>query len=376
MRVHLLSVPTSPVAPEVYPLDGFCHRTWMFASLLKRLGHEVILYGVEGSDAPCDAFVLCLSEQERTDFLGQTAYQDLAHEPWSPMFLTYNTRAAQEIRKSKRAGDLIATIGGAAQQFVAEHHPELRFLEYSIGYRGVCAPYRVYESHAWRHVVHGYTGVDGPRAFDTVIYPWWDPASFPVQDVEDYVVYCGRLQTGKGIGTACRAAEEAGVKLVIAGHGNASLITYGEYVGPLSNADRNRLLAKARAVLMPTQYLEPFGNVAAEAQLCGTPVIGPTAGAFTETIDHGLSGYRCATTGEYVQAIHLAGDLDRGAIRARAARLFGTDTAARAYAAYFRRLDLARGAGTDSLEQTLELPYGTRPESVYAGTDCLAEVAA
>ncbi len=367
MRVHLLSVPTCPVAPEMYPLDGFCFRTWAFAGLLKQLGHEVILYGVEGSHAPCDTFVSCVSETEWKGFLGTTPYQDVRHEPGSSLFLTHNTRAAQMIRGLKRPDDLIATIGGAAQVFVSEHHPELRFLEFSIGYRGVCAPYRIYESHAWRHVVHGYTGVDGPRAFDAVIYPWWDPDMFPIAETpEDYVAYCGRIQVGKGITTACRAAEQAGVKLVVVGHGDLALVTYGEHVGAVPNAERNRILSKARAVLMPTQYLEPFGNVAAEAQLCGTPVLGPTAGAFSETISHGVSGYHCATTGEYVQAIGLASSLDRAMIRARAERLFSTAMAARAYAAYFRRLDLARGAGIDSLDATLEC-YG--PEQLYPRTD-------
>lgn len=359
MRVHLLAVPNCPTDPEQYPLDGFCFRTWAFSKLLKELGHEVVFYGVEGSRAFCDLFVAALSDAEWRGFLKETPYQDVSFDPATQLFLTFNTRAAGHLRGIKRPGDVIATIGGQSQLFVSEHHPELRFLEYSIGYKGVCAPFRVYESHAWRHIVHGFTGVEGWRAFDTVIPPWWDVDTFPVSLMPgDYVAFCGRIRSGKGITMACRAAEEHGIKLVAIGHGEQPLVTYGEYVGAVSNAERNRLIAGAAAVLMPTQYLEPFGNVAAEAQLCGTPVLGPPAGAFVETIAHGLSGYHCATTGEYVQAIDLARQLDRRLIRERAVRLYGTDAAKRAYTTYFRRMDLARSTGTDSLDHTLEL-YGS-----------------
>lgn len=357
MRVHLLSVPNT-VLTEDFALDGFCHRTRMFAALLKRLGHEVVLYGVEGGEStPCDQFVAVISRAERERLVGTTPYQHVPFEPGSQLFLTFNTRAAQHLRTIKQPHDVIATIAGQAQAFVAEHHPELRFLEFSIGYRGVCAPYRVYESQAWRHVVHGFTGVDGGRDFDAVIPPWFD--AMPVARPEAYVLYCGRLVESKGIKTACDAAQHAGVRLVLIGHGKEELVTYGEFLGAVSTAERNDLLSRARAVLMPTQYLEPFGNVSAEAQLCGTPVISTDHGAFTESVEQGVSGYRCNTLGEFIEAIDLVGDLDRTAIRARATRLYGTDAAMVSYTAYFRRLELIRHDGWRDVSPGLarERPY-------------------
>jgi hypothetical protein len=102
--------------------------------------------------------------------------------------------------------------------------------------------------------------------------------------------------------------------------------------------ERNRLLSKATAVLMPTLYLEPFGNVSAEAQLCGTPVISCDYGAFRESVEPGVSGYRCTSLGEYRQAIGLASSLDRVTVRRRAQRLYSTESAMVSYAQYFRRL--------------------------------------
>jgi glycosyltransferase involved in cell wall biosynthesis len=308
---------------------------------------------VEQTDAPCDEFVKCLSEEERQGFVGVTPYQSVPFEPGTGLFLTFNVRAAGELRTRKQPGDVIATIAGTAQHLISDTHPELRFWEYSIGYRGICAPYRVYQSHVWRHVVHGYTGVDSGRPFDGVVYPWWPVETRPVcYEPDPYVVYCGRFATVKGVPRVCAAAKAAGIKLFLMGFGDTSLITYGENLGETSAEDRDRVLARAQAVLMPTTYLEPFGNIAAEAQLGGTPVIGPDFGAFVETVEQGKTGYRGTTLGDDVDAIRRCKDLDRRYIHQRALTLYSEDAAARSYAAYLTRLELALGEQTQSLIST------------------------
>lgn len=351
MRVHLLTVPnTRPTS--AYPLDGFCTRTHLFATLLTRMQIPVFLYGVgPHTETPCDEYIPCLSEAEQESYVGSTPYQDVKFDGTSMLFVTFNTRAAQAIRNRKQPGDLICTIAGSSQYVVSEWHPELIFLEYSVGYRGVCAPFRIYQSHAWRHTVYGFTGVDGDRPFDDVIPPWFLANTVPVcYEPEEYVAYCGRLVPWKGLQMVCASARAAGVKLVVMGHGDPKLITYGEYAGAVSMEERDRILSKARAVLMPTIYVEPFGNVSAEAQLCGTPVIASNWGAFTESVEPGVSGALCNTLGEFTAAIDAARHLDRRAIRARAVRLYSEATAARAYMQYFNRLQHARGAGVWSTQ--------------------------
>lgn len=353
MRIHLLASPNTQTT-AAYPLDGFCTRTMLFAALVKRLGHEVILYGVERNEAPCDTFVSCLSAADQTKYLDGVPYQNATFSATSPLFLAFNATAAMEIRHRKQAGDVIATITGQAQQQVSEYNPDLTFLEYSIGYKGVCAPVRVYQSHVWRHTMQACAGIDGGREFDAVIPPWFPADDFPyTSDPEPYVLYCGRLVINKGLKVACAAAEHAGVKLLVIGHGDPALVTYGEYLGAVSYEERNRLLSRARAVLMPTQYLEPFGNVSAEAQLCGTPVISTDYGAFVESVEQGVTGYRCHSLGEFVQAIDLASDLDRRAIRTRARRLYSTEAAETAYRPFFQRLSAFGTDGWWSLAPTL-----------------------
>jgi glycosyltransferase involved in cell wall biosynthesis len=354
MRVHLLAIPACQTT-RAYNLDGFNMMTIRFAEVLKRLGVYTILYGSEETEAPCVDFVTCITKKEIADMLGAGPYQRLNYDGANPIFTTFNARVGTHLRGIKEPGDIIATICGTANHHVSQMHPELPCVEYSIGYRGVFAPFRVYQSQAWRHVVLGFTGSDGGREFDGVIPPCFEVEQFPFEATpSDYLLYCGRLDVGKGIRTAEKAAKAAGAKLLIVGHGgDEKAITYGDYMGTVSNEERNRLLAGARAVLMPTQYVEPFGNVCAEAQLCGTPVISTDYGAFIETVEHGRTGFRCNYLGGFVEAIERVGDLDRAYIRQRAESLWSLEAAVVSYRAYFRRLALVNGEGWNSLQPTV-----------------------
>jgi glycosyltransferase involved in cell wall biosynthesis len=89
---------------------------------------------------------------------------------------------------------------------------------------------------------------------------------------------------------------------------------------------------------VPTTYIEPFGNVAVEAQGCGTPVISTDWGAMTETVEHGKTGFRCRMLSEFVEAATKVDQLDYAYIRERAQRLYSLETIAERYDRYFRRL--------------------------------------
>jgi glycosyltransferase involved in cell wall biosynthesis len=107
-------------------------------------------------------------------------------------------------------------------------------------------------------------------------------------------------------------------------------------------------MSRAHAVLVPTLYLEPFGGVAVEAQMCGTPVITTDFGAFPETVEQGVTGFRCHYLGEFLDAVARCGDLDRGRIRDRAIQRYSLTVVAQQYQAYFERLALLWGAGWHS----------------------------
>lgn len=336
-RVHLLSTPNVQVTRGCY-LDVFSGFTRRFAEVLHELGIDVFLYGSEEADVPCTELVCCISKTDQQKFLGEEPYHKAWYDASNPMFVHFNVRAAAGIQARKEPGDVIATIAGTAQAFVWQQHQELPFLEYSIGYRGICAPYRIFQSHAWRHVAHGYTGCEYGRAGDDVIYHWFHEDEFPERTPEPYVLYVGRLVSVKGLRTVCQAAEQAKMKLFLIGDGDPSLVTYGEYLGHMPPEERNRWMAGAQAVLCPTEYIEPSACVCTEAQLCGTPVISSPWGGFTEYIEDGQSGFRCKSLEEFVAAIARCADLDRGYVRARARTLYGWQAGLDAYRNYFARV--------------------------------------
>lgn len=350
MRFHLLALPNVQTT-RAHSLDGFCTATIKMARLLKELGHTVFLYASEENDAPCDELITVITKEEQETLIGDREYQYAAMDGNYPPWALANPRMAREIGKRKQPRDFVLTIGGTSQQSVAEAHPDLMTVEYSIGYVSSFAKYRVYESHIWRHCTHGYQDDQQGRFFDAVIPYFFDEDEFPFRaDKESFALYLGRLTERKGVGIACRAAKLAGIPLKVIGHGDKNLVTDGaEYLGALSDAERNDWLSRASVLVSPTLYLEPFGSMAVESQLCGTPVVSTDFGAFVETIEHGKTGYRCNYLGEFVKGIKDAPSLDPVYIRARAVGKYSIHKIKNDYQRYFERLMLLWDNGWDSL---------------------------
>ena len=313
------------------------------------LGHEVFLYGAEGSDTSvCAEFIQIISDRERRALLelaphDNCEYQHVTMEELRPLWQLSNACAAAEVALRKQPRDFLLGIGGASQKLVFDFNPSLMPVEYSIGYGGNFCPNRVFESHAWMHYCWGKQSIHDGRFFDTVIPLFFDPEDFIFEDeADDYFLFVGRFIERKGVAIACQAATAAGVKLKLVGHGgDRQLITGGhEILGAVDWKTRNELMSKARAVILPTTYIEPFNAAAVEAMMCGTPVISTDWGGFTETVEHGRTGYRCSYLGEFVRAIHMVGILDRQYIRERAVAKYSMWNLRHDYQRYFDRLSL------------------------------------
>jgi len=354
--MHLLALPNVQTT-KAYALDGFCKATIRFARLLKSLGHHVILYASEQNEAPCDELVTVITKEEQETFLegtkgDPTPYQYAYIEEWSPIWQLANGRMIKEIGKRKQPRDFICIIGGASQKPVALAHPDLMTVEYSIGYNGSFGSYRVFESYAWMHTIYGAQQIADGRFYDTVIPCFYDPEEFPFKaEKEPFALYVGRLVLRKGLVIACRAAEAAGVPLKVIGHGDTSYVTNGaEYLGALDEDDKNRWMARASVVLAPTIYVEPFNQAAVEAQFCGTPVVSTNFGGFTETVEQGVTGYRCNYLGEFVRGIKAAQKLDPHTVRRRAVERYSVDVLKHDYQRYFERLSTLWDKGWDTLD--------------------------
>jgi len=180
----------------------------------------------------------------------------------------------------------------------------------------------------------------------------------PVVDPDAPLVFLSRLEAIKGAHTAIRIARDAGRRLVIAGnrvdsaegraywsreiepHLGPDQVTY---VGEVDEAQKNELLGRAAALLVPIEWDEPFGIVFAEALACGTPVISCPRGALPEIVRDGEHGFLVRSVAEGVAAVNRLPGIDRSACRRVAEQRFSRRVACDGYLAVYRQL--ARHAG-------------------------------
>lgn len=350
MRFHLLGLPHTQIAAD-FSSCAFSAKGRNFAKVLRLLGHEAILYAGDRTDAPVDELVPCFTEAERVACLAGAHYTAASWNFEAPHWRAFNERAAAAIRQRAGARDIVCAFGGRAHQAVAAALPDLMTIEPGIGYGGTFARYRVWESYAWMHACYGAAtkgdacAADG-AFFDAVIPGFLDPADFPLRETpDDYFLFIGRLTERKGFRIAVETCRAIGARLVVAGPGEPP--DGVDYVGVVGPEERGRLMAGATAVFAPTTYLEPFGMVAIEAQACGTPAITTDWGAFVETVQQGVTGYRCRTLAEFVDAARACreGGLDRRHIRRQAVARYSLEAVAPLYQAYFDRLTTLWAAG-------------------------------
>ena len=87
--------------------------------------------------------------------------------------------------------------------------------------------------------------------------------------------------------------------MIIAGTGDLKDIGYNTIpshvscVGYCGVEQRRILMRDARAILGPSLYVEPFGNMVVEGYFSGTPAITSDWGGFVDTVIPGITGYRC-----------------------------------------------------------------------------------
>lgn len=354
MRFHVVSLPHTHTLNE-FSSCAYTIKVINFCRMMKMRGHVVYLYSGDENDAPCDEHVSCITEAERIEhFCGQDTgpYKITANfDNRTPGWKIFNGRAIDAIKERSYPDDFLCLIGGNCQQPIAEALPNNMAVEFGIGYAGVFSSYRVFESYAWMHMHYGARFHEDIHAthgqwWDAVIPGYLDPDTFPFEtEKDDYYMFIGRLVEGKGFQIAVDVCQDLGKRLVVCGQGEPPRNC--DYRGVVGPKERGRLMSKAKAVFVPTIYVEPFGNVNIEAQACGTPVITTDWGAFTETVVDGVTGFRCHTFGEFKRAAQRAGELDPYQIRRRVVNTYSLDAIAKKYEEYFSRLASVKKYGWD-----------------------------
>lgn len=345
MRFHVVSLPHTNTT-QAFSACAFTEKVRKFCIMMKMMHHEVFLYAGETNEAPCDEHVMCVTEIERMGVLKGAHYTAASFDYSLPHWRRFNQRAAEAIKARAQPGDFVCIIGGLANKQLADALPGMMIVEFGIGYGGTFAPYRIWESYAWMHLCYGAAQAEhNPNAvdgiwMDAVIPGYFETENFTFSETkDDYFLYVGRLTDRKGYRLASQVAEKAKVRLILAGTGDEPPAgTYGEFIGHVGPAQRNALMSRARALFVPTLYIEPFGNVAVEAQACGTPVICTDWGAMTETVLHGTTGFRCRTYEQFRDAMSAVRDLDPFAIKMHAVSNYSLPVVALKYDTHFKSL--------------------------------------
>lgn len=343
LTFHVVSLPHTQTT-AAYTHCAYTQKVRKFCNMMTDLGHDVYLYASEDNEARVKELVTIITKDKQRELFGDSDYEkDFFNITWDehdPGWVHTNANAIRAIAERIKPRDFICLIGGSCQKVIADVFPANMSIEYGIGYSGTFSKYRVFESYAHMHYVHGLQNDDNGNFYDTVIPNYYDEDEFPFSDkTDDYFLFIGRLIDRKGWRIAQEVCQRLGKRLILAGQGEFS--GYGEHVGVVGVKERGELMSRATAVFVPTTYLEPFGGVHAEALLCGTPVITTNFGVFTETVENGVNGYRCDVFRDFTRAVEATEKFTaakRKKIRLGAQRRFSTRTVSKQYADYFSRL--------------------------------------
>lgn len=371
IRLHLLALPHTITRNE-FSHCAFTGKVQRFAPMMRSQGYEVFHYGVETSQADASQQITILTKAE---------WQALRVESYQ--FLHTELTPAEVEQKVNAAETFIGDLGNLTTPLYKEFNRRLRdilfanyrhtstdivclpfghahysavtgrnyvLVESGIGYPDSFTDYRIFESYAYLHYNLGKGQKSVPNYWFVApnYYNTWE---FPLgPGAGSRIGFFGRICDIKG----CRIVHEVAkrfpaVEFVLCGQGDAApfLLPNLRYAPPLHGAERGRYLGSLTALIAPSMYVEPFCGVNVEAQLCGTPVLGPDCGAFVETIEPFKTGLLCHTLQDYCAGIEmaLAGRFDRAYIRARAVSKYDMYEVAKSYNYALRNiLEIHNGA--------------------------------
>jgi glycosyltransferase involved in cell wall biosynthesis len=216
--------------------------------------------------------------------------------------------------------------------------------------------YALVGDRAWYVAIsQAQRGFEPGLRYAGVVYNGIDTDFYPLNErKDDFVLFLGRAAPEKGWRRAIDAAKLAGERLVSAvkiAHPTEEeewetnikpvLPSDFEVMGEISQEDKVDLLRRAKAVLFPIDWQEPFGLVMTEAMACGTPVIATPRGSVPEVIDDGVTGWIVDVDDYPEQAAERLGrlpEIDPAACRARVQRFFSKESMVAGYERVFETI--------------------------------------
>ncbi|HSS92761.1 MAG TPA: glycosyltransferase family 4 protein [Candidatus Dormibacteraeota bacterium] len=347
LRIAMVVSPWYPVPPAGY--GGIEVVAFNLAGELQRRGHHVTVIGREGSTGPFEVAALAPAEwtgqlgtkdhiNRETQFLHR-AYEfirgrafDVVHDHTGFVGILLGALLGHPPAVATLHGDL----PGSAYDFLAEVDEEVRLVGISRSQLAQCPTVE------WGGMV--YNGVDTSH---------YRPVAQP-REKDDYLFQLARISPKKGQHISIELARRLGVRLVLAGKVDTATVEYFErqvkpHIGQVVEWHENvsgdvkaRLLARARAMINPIQWEEPFGLAMVEAMVSGTPVLATNRGSAVELVEPGVTGWLADDVDGLVQAYGRLGEIDPHRCAARAAQRFGLEQMANGYLSVYETARLGQ----------------------------------
>lgn len=342
MRIALLAPLVERVPPPAY--GGTEAVVSLLAEELVRRGHEVVLYA--SGDSCTTATLRAVYPRS---LRASTELATWAPYEWAHLAAALRDADAFDIIHNHMGDMAVAFADLVPTPMLSTLHclitPEARFVweRYRGAYNTI--------SYAARRTVPPL-----PLARDVgVVYNAIDVASFPFQATkEDFLLFLSRIAPEKGPHLAIEVARRVGMPLLMAGKVDRADRAFYEqvvkplldpayvtYVGEVTREEAKALYRRARCLLLPLQWEEPFGLVMPEAMACGTPVIAFARGAAPELIVSGETGFLVHTLDEMVAAVQRIGQIVPSVCRRHVERHFDVPRMVDGYLAVYEQLATA-----------------------------------
>ena len=335
MRIAEIAPPWFTVPPSGY--GGIELVVAELCDALARRGHDVTLFASGGSRTRARL----VSPIPEPPAIGGP--DGIAHESYHAMSAYLRADEFDVVHDHTWVGPALGALRGRPPVVTTLHGPPdaLTRRHLSLLHR------RVHLVAISRSQAAGYRGI----RLAGVVHNGIDVSSYPFrQEKEDFLLFVGRSCADKGPDRAVEGAWRVGLPLVMVvkrleDHERrywdemvAPVLTGSETVlDEVGREEQLGLFSRARALVFPIRWPEPFGLVMTEAMACGTPVLAHPFGAAIEVVEHGRTGFLCETPDDMVEAVAATSLIDPQACRERVAARFSTDAMVRGYEAVFER---------------------------------------
>ena len=338
MRIAQVSPPWVAVPPKGY--GGIEWVVSLLADGLVDLGHEVTLFA--SGDSETNANLEYVFDRAP----GPTAINSIWHDTMHSLFVYRDLSRFDVIHQHTVWSGLVASSLidlPVVHTLHGSFTPQMRQL------------YSQLADRLWFVAISEAQRAFMPELrYGGVVYNGIDVGMYPLrEEKEDFLLFLGRANPDKGAHLAAEAAAAAGMRLVMAVKiAEASERDYWtreveprlpegtEILGEITLQEKAELLGRAKAVLFPIDWPEPFGLVMTESMACGTPVIATPRGSVPEVIDDGITGFIVPVEdypAEAAKAIARLGEIDPKACRERVERLFSKEAMVAGYDEIFRQ---------------------------------------